>query len=1449
MKKRVMLVAIGGMLIVAALLLGLYVAKQRVEEAAPLLATTIAAETGIDVRIGSLEVTNPTTITLHNILVYDKQGKKIADGPLVNVSYSLWSLLTKPEPIAAINRVEVVKPVIALEQSAAGRWNVEDLRQGDSTTSSAFAGEIVFSEGQADVTAYNHAYVLTALAGKVDFSAAPRADIKLSGRFNDAAVRVEGFLGSSQGSMLTAWLDSLAVAELRDLLPANAALQVESGEVQKLQFVWKKAQGKTTISGMAALRGGAVVVNGTAAADINGDLAFNSDAIYLFAMHTKIYQQPIVLEGKIDWSPSVPLLNLRVSSPGTELSALPFLANAQGTATFSAAVTGSTASPKIDGQLSLAQGSIAGWEIKDGRVAVQVADSLLTIKQAAAGVLGGRITGSGQINLASGVYEVRANGQQVAVDVLSRGQVSGVADFSVSAAGQRVPQTWQELDFRGNIHMPQADVSGVRITNVAVGFNKQGTQFQLDYLNANLNKGTLTANVQGDIAGGPLFGTVYGNNLPLAELGATSDMLALQGTADFSGQLAGSFAAPQLNLAFSAHEGKVLQQPYSEVSGKLLLTPEQVVLQQIAAADAGGATHRLTGTIGLRGEQAVDVELTTHKARAENLVALLLPGERLTGNVDNRIHITGSRQNLNAEGYLRLTDGSFRGQLLARAEGSYQHHNGITTVDKMLIDSLNTKISVSGVVQPDKQLNFAVEAQNIDLGKLHINYPYPVQGQGRFVGTLTGSAVSPVFNGRLTTPELMLNYRSLENFDAEISYQNDQLAISGLTFKQEGGSYDFHGGVDLNTLEVFGGVDVVNGRLPAILDIANSPFKEADGLLNGHIRVGGILTHMDIWLNGTIQNGKFKNYSLENIDLDAELVNNKLTVHTLTAKQGAGMFAARGHAYMNGPIDFEVGARDMDAGILSILLDTETQLQGNLDFAAQVAGTTTTPRVDMSLEVRNGKWETATFDSLYGLFNMDQAGININQLMLIKGPYQASAYGTVPLAALQNGPQPHNEKAREMSVDVRLDKANLSILPMLTKYVAWAQGETKGAVHIGGTMAKPTINGDIVVNDGIVKPSFLQEPIQHVNINIACNDQAVSINRFSGQMGTGSYLLTGTAALEGATLANYNLNAEFAKPVINSKYFKGPLEGNLALTNENGHPKLSGRMIVQDATIDIPLIPELQPSDTVLGLDVRVEAGKKVRLYNPYLYDMFVGGRVTFGGTVQQPAPDGRFFVHHGTVSYLQTKFKIREGRAEFNPMTGLLPTLSVAAETKLQNTTVNLLVNGPVNQMNIQLTSSPSMSQADILSLLTLRSRFLNKQNGGSSSSSDDWMSLLDSGLQMSFVSEVENIFRSALGLDEFHVVRDTFSTSASSVGSTGSSSSTLQASSAVSKEGYNLEFGKYITDRFMVNYTIGVDHSAYKWDARYDLNRRISLTGKVIGGRDATPDQVIGLEARFKF
>jgi hypothetical protein len=63
-------------------------------------------------------------------------------------------------------------------------------------------------------------------------------------------------------------------------------------------------------------------------------------------------------------------------------------------------------------------------------------------------------------------------------------------------------------------------------------------------------------------------------------------------------------------------------------------------------------------------------------------------------------------------------------------------------------------------------------------------------------------------------------------------------------------------------------------------------------------------------------------------------------------------------------------------------------------------------------------------------------------------------------------------------------------------------------------------------------------------------------------------------------------------------------------------------------------------------------------------------------------------------------------------------------------------------------------------MSLLTLRSRYADRQSmaGGSRDSGlgrDELLSLLDAGLQMTFVAEAESAFRNSFGLDEFRLAR----------------------------------------------------------------------------------------------
>ena len=61
--------------------------------------------------------------------------------------------------------------------------------------------------------------------------------------------------------------------------------------------------------------------------------------------------------------------------------------------------------------------------------------------------------------------------------------------------------------------------------------------------------------------------------------------------------------------------------------------------------------------------------VVTNKARAENLVAAVMPDLKLTGNVDNTLHLTGNLEDIKAEGNLHFYEGSINGILLTEVNG------------------------------------------------------------------------------------------------------------------------------------------------------------------------------------------------------------------------------------------------------------------------------------------------------------------------------------------------------------------------------------------------------------------------------------------------------------------------------------------------------------------------------------------------------------------------------------------------------------------------------------------------------------------------------------------------------------------------------------------------------------------------------------------------------------
>ena len=249
--------------------------------------------------------------------------------------------------------------------------------------------------------------------------------------------------------------------------------------------------------------------------------------------------------------------------------------------------------------------------------------------------------------------------------------------------------------------------------------------------------------------------------------------------------------------------------------------------------------------------------------------------------------------------------------------------------------------------------------------------------------------------------------------------------------------------------------------------------------------------------------------------------------------------------------------------------------------------------------------------------------------------------------------------------------------------------------------------------------------------------------------------------------------------------------------------------------------------DIILDADVNV--GDRVHAYSSYLYDMYLTGNVHFGGTTRHPKTSGSVSVKRGgTINYLKTEFNVREGTAYFNQVDSFLPSITFLADTRLTQAKVFLSITGPLDNMTFTLKSTPEMSQSEIIRLLTLRDAYKAGQ------ANLDAGDLLIVGLQMSFLSEVEDVMRNMLWLDRFTIARGS-----------GSAFDTHDEESNKAIDVYHVEMGKYISDKVMFKYTqqIGGDDT-HRFGLQYDMNDRFGLSLEKEAQRF-----IVGLEARIHF
>ncbi|MBE6102660.1 MAG: hypothetical protein E7200_11335 [Selenomonas ruminantium] len=1443
-----------GLALAAMLLVGgiLFVSRTEsfMQEAGKTAGSLVTDSLGTEVAVGSIEVSSLHDLTIHDINIYDKQAETMLHADEARVGFRLLAAFKEPSDAVKYVRLKGVAATVTEKED--GSWNVQELISSTEEKKS-FTGTVEVEDAQVNLKSYRlpEAMAFTQVTGNIDFAQYPVIKTEIKARQGETDLEFDGTFGSDR-QILSLKAGEAELENYLQLLPAGLLpqeVELKGGHLNRAEATVVYRGGLISLTGSAEVKEGRLKAFDTEVEKIEGQ-AFFTDSQVLFDARAEAAGQQTRAHGKVTLLEGTPYLDLEAESdsfdPAAVMANIPY----RGAASFKARISGTVSAPVVNAEAKVAAGEVYGIPFAEAAGKVRYEDGRLYVQEAKAQSLGGNIQGEFEFSAADFAYTGHVKAQGVNLENVAAylpeagalGEFTGRASLDVGFSGRGTD--YEKMEGYGSLKLENGSYRGLALEKVGTSFALQGEELSIDALSARLpNHGDI--GMEGKIT--DLYGDqklnleLYGGHVELALLQTLLPQADMRGLADFKGVLSGTRTNPDLDLKFSATRGELFKQPFDSLRFHAQGSLDRVAIEDFSLMKDGKQTWYVDGFIGLTGERRLDLRADTVGVRMENLAALVAPDQPITGNVDNTIRFTGTLDNPQAVGYIHFYLGSYMGVLLSGMDGDYYLQDGKVRLQDFHIYSPMVDMDVNGLVDRTGNLDLVAQVHDIDMKRLQHKLPYEVSGHGRFDGNIRGSISSPVFRGILNSQGLVLNGQEIKYIHGTVDYALHRIKLSEFGFSQgEDGYCGLEASFDTEDETISGNAVVENFDIEALCDILNQHNDKLAGKISVGVQMGGTLGNPDLLVQGGIARGTAAGYDITDVKLKGHLQDRVLHLEELSGSQGEGSFLAGGTVDFNrdGEIAASLSAQKLALGMFAKLAGAETDITGEADMKAEFSGYLHNPSIDAEIKGQDGGVAGSTFDTLEAVLQLRNGLCDIKRMQVQKTvgerTYQASAKGIVPSSAIKVDDPAALNDYEQIRLEISLDDADLSLLPALSKQVDWAMGQTQGRLLITGTAAHPQFNGVVSVAGGSLKLKELRLPITEMGARLDFNGTQMTVRDFSGKMGDGSYQGSGSLQLEGLTPVHYAFDFAASRLDVQSSFFQGPLDGEFHL--QEGEifgrtlPRLSGQLDLHDCIVSVPTIPETEGDLPNIILDFQLNVGKNVHFYSSYLYDMYLKGAVHFGGTTRHPKTSGQVEVENGgTVSYLKTPFKIRQGWAYFNQVDSFLPSLVFEADATVGRTKIFLNISGPLGEMKLNLSSLPEHSQTEIMQVLTLGRDY---EAGNSKITAGDMLSL---GLQLTVLSELEQAVRNVLFLDYFSIHRG------------GPMSDFVSTSSESNKreDDYSVEIGKYVTDKLMLKFSQGVGYAhKQRYGVEYKVNDRFSIVME-----RGDNDTIVGFTSRLQF
>lgn len=1351
------------------------------------------------VDIGRVEWNGAFELTALDVQVKDKRQQQIAALPSVKLHIEPWYALFNTNK--ALDRVILDDPTVYLTLNKKDIWNVQDFLKPSDSEETPFYGVLEIRQGTI-ITDTPYGKWEFGLNGAVDAGGNPKFAIDAKLAQGQEQLQLKGLVNMQAVGNLALKSERFTLSDFAPLAEEFAYVKDFQGSVVDVNLLWSNDGKDIAMSGSAVLdklTGIAVYEEWEVPVGIDGKVTFNDKDVKVSRMLLTVDGQTAQLEGDVDFKDKD---------------------NIQGR-----------------GLLAADALTIRNEEFKKVSVPFRIIDNKVQVNTARAEFGGGRVDFLAEYDLGAGNVVAALDLKNVKTAPLAERPADVIAidgsmamkgvikddKFAVNLAADTVRLSWRDLLLHKVDFDIDVDQDGCKINNLSA-FTETG---------ALLAQGTVS-----EAGFFKLHGSV--TDFPIAPVleafgqqgdGFLAARFDVSGTAD-AVDFTGFTQLKQVEL-----DGLKI----AEAHGGMSMRDSVVILSDYKVLMAQGESI-LNGSIDLKGQEpAFNLEVSTDGVRAEPFVKAFAPDVRLTGNVNNKMLVTGTLSSPNVVGQFILTDGSAEGYLVDKIQTDYSYQENDLVIRDCDIIALSTEAKLNGRMDAARNLDFKVDIKDIDLSALPISDDtVELGGYADAHGTLTGTLSRPFFHGDVSSKSIFINGEELTDIacklDSDGGIKNHLLG----SFKQapEGVlSAELNYDHDQKLLQ--GNIVAIYGNVRSILKMARADY-DVDGLAKGEIAINphgpksGVF--VDVWVDDiTIGGLKYEEMKFNGHLQDQIWYFDDVKLMETKAVTDKGIIAVGGQVNLaDGKLEVEAGAVDANPALVTALMADPTAVTGDLNMFVQLHGTLKDPEGNGSIEIKNGSVAGIGFDDFTAMLSLANDNLKIEQAMVSKDIYKASAYGDVPLDLFRSREQRRDANA-QMNVELNLDNTRLGIFQMISPMVEWGVGETQGQVKLAGTLEEPLVYGAIKIPDGSLKFKHVQTVIENIHTDVEFEGNKVELKDISAKLGKGTFKGSGTYALRSNEREAYKLNLVADNAEIASDIFTGRINGELTVTPQryivrpdpnvaqppgkgprfDYRPLLQGTVRFDDVLVNMPTIPEFGDGESNIGLDVQVTLGPKIHLYNKYLYDLWLAGGLHIQGSTLYTNIGGTVSANRGTISYLRTQFKVRTASAAWPIPGSVLPTVNLEATAKFQRYDIGMHISGPLEEMDLQLNSSPPLTKDQIVRMLTLQ----RESTGSEGVDSDDLQNLMTAGLEMAVFGDVEQIFKEALGLDEFRVYSGKLRS--------GIEMDTRRSRdfTADERNQYNVLFSKYLTDNFMVGYTTSMDNEHHSVFGQYEISRHLNI------------------------